>query len=444
MLALAEEHIHQRLHRDYPRLLDQTILSEGLLFPEIHRQFRDYVRQLDVDAAERQRHRLARLTEFLDHAASRVPAHTGQDSRQPLSQWPFMSKADIRDRLVDHCDDTIEPDTCRLGYTSGTTGIPIKIIHDFPHIVHKYALALRRNHAAGLPMRRRILMPMRDGKLPWLEYASPAHGNSVIVQFGSSDRERISEFVDRAAAFAPDVVYGHPSNCLMFLEELHRAGNTIRPRAVLTYGESLTPALRERLEAGFDTEVRDGYGLQETGSVAVQCDRGSYHVESERLVVEVVDEQGQPLPPGTEGEVVVTDLTNRALPFIRYRTGDSARLVPEGCACGYPGDILADIQGRTALLVEFPNGLKLPVNAVARILRRYPVGRFQIVRQTPGTMDVLITYRRRPWPRQVMDQLVSDLESYIENAGSVDVRVVGDDEFLQAESGKDTDYVSLI
>jgi phenylacetate-CoA ligase len=438
--------IHHRLHRDHRQLLENTLITEGKLFPTIHRYFTEYLAWLKLDDTEVRQLRQDRLAAQLRHAATQVPAYRHMDPATPLAQWPFTSKADIRDRLADHCDDAIDPATSCLGHTSGTTGIPVRIVHDHDHLAHKYALALRRNQVDGFPLRRRILIPMRDGALPWLEFASPAHGNSIVAEFGSGGHDSTdNEVIRRACRFEPDIVYGHPSNCIMFAEALEEAGGQVRPRIVLTYGETLTDDQREQLEATFDAPVRDGYGMREFGTIAVQCENGSYHVESERLAVEVVDRQGNPVPLGEPGEIVITDLVNRAMPLIRYRTADTGRLSPDPCACGYPGDLLAGIEGRDLGSINFEDGSSVPVNAITRIIRRYPLRRFQIVQPATARIDVLIqARRRRVWPPAMTAQLAAEIEAYVERSAAVTVRPVEQDDFLRTASGKDSDYISLI
>ncbi|MET0132295.1 MAG: AMP-binding protein [Kibdelosporangium sp.] len=438
---MSQAGINARLHQNTLRIIENSILTEALLFPRIHERYLKYRELLGCAPAEHRQLSLERLQEQLKHATAQVPAYRDLDPQAPIEQWPFITKADIRDRLADFCDDAIDPGQCRSGRTSGTTGIPIMVVHDFEQIVHKYALALRRNEAIGLPMRRRILQPMRDGALPWTEYPSPAQGNSIVVQFGSADHAGgAEEVIRRARDFQPDVVSGHPSNCLRFVEAIAGAGVDIVPRQVVTYGEALGPGVRDRLENGLGALVHDGYGMREFGTIAVQCEKRRYHVESERLLVEIVDEHGRVLPPGELGEIVVTDLVNGAMPLIRYRTGDSARLAATWCECGYPGEVLADVGGRDLGVISLPGG-EIPINALTRVVRRFPLRRFQIVRREAAVLEVLISVSDATAGVQ---NLAADLTEFVDQVATVSVRVVGDDGFLVSESGKDTDYVSLV
>lgn len=122
--------------------------------------------------------------------------------------------------------------------------------------------------------------------------------------------------------------------------------------AVLSSAEPLDPDLRRALEGAWGCEVFDHWGMTETGyGGGVECAAHSgYHVRMADLLLEIVDPAtGAPLPPsktGEPGEILVTTLGPRAMPLIRYRTGDAARLLPGPCPCGCPLPRLGPVPGR--------------------------------------------------------------------------------------------------
>ena len=104
------------------------------------------------------------------------------------------------------------------------------------------------------------------------------------------------------------------------------------------------------------------------------------HLTAEDVVVEIVDAQGAPVPPGQAGEIVVTHLATRDFPFIRYRTGDVATMGAEPCACGRGLPTLRDIQGRSTDFVVAEDGTVMHGLALIYILRDLPeVQAFKIV-----------------------------------------------------------------
>jgi phenylacetate-CoA ligase len=114
--------------------------------------------------------------------------------------------------------------------------------------------------------------------------------------------------------------------------------------------------MRERIESLLRLESFDIYGLTELygPGVGIECtEHEGIHYWSDYFVIEVVDPlSGARVPPGEEGEVVVTTLRKEGMPLIRYRTRDLSRLIPEPCRCGSPFPRLARLTGRTDDMVK--------------------------------------------------------------------------------------------
>jgi phenylacetate-CoA ligase len=120
--------------------------------------------------------------------------------------------------------------------------------------------------------------------------------------------------------------------------------SALRLRGASVGSELSTQAERDAWAEVLGVRVCDEYSTEELGRVASQCPRGSYHVHEDVVLTEIVDERGQPT---TEvGEVVGTELHNHAMPFVRYRQGDLARISDEACPCGRHTRLLTDLVGR--------------------------------------------------------------------------------------------------
>ena len=157
-------------------------------------------------------------------------------------------------------------------------------------------------------------------------------------------------------AQAPHYIYGLPSY-FSALEPVwdDQMRRQIPLRALMTSGEWLNPGLRERLQRTFAVPVLDVYGSTEFKEIAWQCRKGSgYHINMESVIVEIVDEQGKAVAPGEEGEILVTSLTNRAMPLIRYATGDRGRALEGRCPCWRGLERLERIEGRVSDYLRIP------------------------------------------------------------------------------------------
>lgn len=155
----------------------------------------------------------------------------------------------------------------------------------------------------------------------------------------------------------PDILLTYPANLDALLTHMHYEGATLpRLREVRTVSGTVTAALRERCQQVLEVPLTDLYSAQEVGVIALQCpDSGLLHVQSEHVLIEVLDEQGQPCREGEIGQVVVTDLHNFAMPLIRYALHDWAEVGPT-CSCGRGLPTLRRVVGRTRNMAMSPQG----------------------------------------------------------------------------------------
>ncbi|MBL8878082.1 MAG: phenylacetate--CoA ligase family protein [Phycisphaerales bacterium] len=143
-----------------------------------------------------------------------------------------------------------------------------------------------------------------------------------------------------------EALIGQTGGIYLLARELLRRGLTIPLRAVAPTGTTVMAEMRRAMREAFQTDPIDLYGAIELGPVAWQCRRGNYHVDIDRVIVEIVDDQGRPLPRGKFGQVVCTALYAAHMPFIRYRLLDISALSTRRCDCGLTLPLMEPIQGR--------------------------------------------------------------------------------------------------
>lgn len=152
-------------------------------------------------------------------------------------------------------------------------------------------------------------------------------------------------------------------------------------RKLHAISEQLTPSMRRRIEAVTGAPIEQSYGLNEIGMVGIRCAAGRYHVHAEHCIVEIVDENGAPCAPGTDGRVVITALRNPAMPLIRYDTGDVARAVAGPCACGRTLPSFGDLVGRYSRIAYLPEGTLALAGALRSALEAMPPAALRGLRQ---------------------------------------------------------------
>jgi phenylacetate-CoA ligase len=176
--------------------------------------------------------------------------------------------------------------------------------------------------------------------------------------------ERKAECCAEINAFRPRTVVGYAGKLveLACYARDHAGALTWRAENLVTAAEGLHPGQRELLERHLGEKVFLSYGSREFMLIGIECERHQgYHLSDDNLYVEVVDEQGAPLPPGETGRIVVTDLHNAANPFVRYEIGDLGAMAPETetCPCGKPFRRLLRVDGRLQESVLTPDGARL-------------------------------------------------------------------------------------
>jgi phenylacetate-CoA ligase len=142
------------------------------------------------------------------------------------------------------------------------------------------------------------------------------------------------------------------------LEHVALAGNgSPRLRACLATSQTLTAPMRANIERALGVPVHQNYGFNEIGLVASRCPEGGrYHVHAEHCLVEIVDPDGRGARAGERGRILVTSLTNRTMPLLRYDCDDFATAVDGPCPCGRTLPSFGEIHGRYRRIAPLPRG----------------------------------------------------------------------------------------
>jgi phenylacetate-CoA ligase len=222
--------------------------------------------------------------------------------------------------------------------------------------------------------------------------AAFATGPSVVLSLVVD----IDEQVRWLAAENPDYVLSLATNLRALAQRSLELGVSLpRLKQARTYGETLQPDAREIVRAAWGVEIVDSYSSEELGYIALQCPRlAGYHVQSESLIVEVLDDAGRPCAPGETGLVVVSSLHNFAMPLLRYASGDYAE-AGAPCACGRGLPVLNRIVGRQRNMLRRPDGMRhwpsFPISAWADAA---PVLQIQLVQDAIDHIEVRVVMPR--------------------------------------------------
>jgi phenylacetate-CoA ligase len=311
------------------------------------------------------------LRQLLQHAANTVPfyrehfATVGFDpaatTPDSFARLPLLTRGDVRNGGARIISSSPPADHGRAAefHSGGSTGEPVKMLGN--ELTHFFWGALQlRDH---LWQRRDVsgtFAVIRTGiteahRTNWGPPISTVYesGPSFLVDIGRDVREQLA----RIREIDPAYLMTHPTNLrALAAESLAQHAPLPALRQAITFGEALPPPLRALVHDAWGVELKDIYSAEEVGYIALQCpEHPHYHVQSENLLVEVLDDDGRPCAPGEIGRVVVTTLHNFTMPLIRYVLGDYAE-VGGACACGRGLPVLPRILGRSRNMVRLPDG----------------------------------------------------------------------------------------
>ena len=204
----------------------------------------------------------------------------------------------------------------------------------------------------------------------------------VLVNSLRMDDAARRDCVDTINRHAPASIVGF-TNPLYELARFigEHGGLRVRPRSVIAAAEKPHGYQREAIEAAFGCPAFETYGNREFMLIAAECERhDGLHLSAENLYVEILDDAGHPVRPGELGEIVITDLHNYGMPFIRYRTGDMAVATDRRCACGRGLPLIEQIVGRRLDLIRTPDGSAVAGEFFPFLLKAVPgIRQFQVV-----------------------------------------------------------------
>lgn len=222
--------------------------------------------------------------------------------------------------------------------------------------------------------------------------------NQLVLNAFAMSPRNMESYLEAIRAFRPRCLYGYASSLALLAAHARDRGGLRVPslRVVCTTGEPLYPHQRRLIEEGFGVPVANEFGSRDIGFTAHETPSGQMLLLSESLLLEVLDPQGNPVPPGALGEAVLTGLCSEAQPFIRYRTGDMLRLAAEPDREGRGLHVIAEVLGRTTDFIVRPDGTLMHALALIYVLRELPgVAAFRIVQQELNHFEVLVVPSER-------------------------------------------------
>jgi phenylacetate-CoA ligase len=350
---------------------------------------------------------------------------------------PIMGKTDYQTALGGILTDGMSAGDLYTSSTSGSSGHPFTFAKDkFAHACswalirqrfgwHGITLSSRQARFYGIPLDRR-------------QYAAEKLKDRLMNRvrfpvFDLSD-EALDRFAFKFRKNSFDFIYGYTNSLVIFARHVHRKGIDLKAwcptlRLCIVTSETCTPEDRAILEQGLGVKVVIEYGASEVAVIAFENLSGELIVSEENLMLEIVDEGGTVLPDGESGSILITDLHNRALPFIRYRIGDLGTLGgPAAPGTADPRKRLRSLEGRINDTILLPSGKRAAGMTFYYISRR--------ILESSGVLKEFVIHQRgiadfefevvtdRPLERPDEDLIHGILDRYLEPGLNLRIRRV--------------------
>lgn len=316
---------------------------------------------------------------------------------EDLEKLPILTK----DTIKQHWDDFKPLNLEKIKYydmaTGGSTGIPLRYRLEKMDKTLGNALMYRGWNYGGYNLGDKIVflagasLNIGTGSLVKDKIYEIAMNARFLSSFDMGEKEMRS-YVNTINSFRPPFIRGYASSVYFFARWIEQNDLRIhKPRSVFTTAEKLFPEMRETIENVFGCEVYDGYGLNDGGVSACECsEHCGLHIDTERSVMEVVDPKGDQLEEG-EGRIIATSLSNYAMPFIRYDTGDLGRITDDPCPCGRGYKLLREVIGRSVDLLITPEGKMIHGEFISHIFWEMEgVSEFQVVQDRAEEITIYI------------------------------------------------------
>ena len=280
--------------------------------------------------------------------------------------------------------------------TGGSTGDPLVFFIGRRRVSHDVAAKWRATRWWDVDIGDREVVvwgsPIELGAQDRVRVLRDRLFRSTLLPAFEMTEANLGGFLDAIRRARPKMLFGYPYSLAYIAQYARRHDiqlNDIGVKVAFVTSETLYPQQRKLIGEVFGCPVANGYGGRDAGFIAHECPAGQMHITAEDIIVEVLDIDGQPVPPGQSGEFVVTHLATGDFPFIRYRTGDIGSLGTVACSCGRGLPVLKELQGRAVDFLTAIDGTAIPGGAFTYLIRETDgIESFKIVQQSQVLTEV--------------------------------------------------------
>jgi phenylacetate-CoA ligase len=340
-------------------------------------------------------------TEYYRESFDKYGVHP-RDIKNPsdMIRLPVLTKQDIirnRDRMISKA---YPPNLLIPSYSGGTSGVMVSFYYARDSLAYKMAATIRAEKWTGWDVGSKTIFiwPASQDHNTQLTFKSKIKNSlstrSIMCPAAQMDERIIAEYVSRIMMNTPDLIRGFPTPLSIVAEYMVRNNIELTSGCnIISTGEPLFRHRRDKIERAFGGKVFDSYGAREVSLIGQECERhAGYHMNMECNYLEFVN-NGRHAGPGEVSDMVVTDLVNKGMPFIRYDIDDQGIPAEEACTCGRGLALFSGIVGRdNDVLKTTKGGNVLPSALIMFMIEEGPeIGKMKIIQDRVDHLMIQLT-----------------------------------------------------
>jgi len=331
----------------------------------------------------------------------------GKIQLDKFKQIPILTKDIIRNNFNDLLASNWKKMGGEKNTSGGSTGEPVKFIQGKNYKAwNYYASKLYYNKMLGKEMGEKeanLWGSERDilrGDIGLKAKITNFLYNRIFLNSFTLTEEKLYSFVERINKFQPKSMWCYVESLFELAKFIKNNDLKIHsPEIIISTAGTLSPKICNFIEEVFDTSIYNQYGSREVGPIACQCrEKKDMHVFPWANCVEIVDKKNQPVNPEKEGDVLVTTLTNKCMPLIRYKIGDMAvKAKSSKCSCGRNTTKIRKITGRATNHFRLKDGTQIHGEYFTHLFYfRNWVKKFQVVQKDYDKVVCKVIKQKEP------------------------------------------------
>lgn len=425
------------------------------------RMFKYYedIKWLEVQSKEEvERYQLIKLKEILEYAYNNIPHYKDvlknvdtdiekYSLKEVLRQIPILEKDYVK-KNVDQL--TNKKYANHKITTSGSTGIPLLIYADRAQLEQRMAMNLRNQEWTGYifcePSTRLWHQKIGMSKIQYFKEVFEAWlCRRQFIPVFELNQTNINEVLKQIDKHKSTLIDGYAEAFNILVNHCKRHNLHFQWNKGVSSAQMLYPETRAGMKEFLGLEVFDRYGSREFSGIAQECiSHWGKHINSYLYIIEILDDNGNDVPEGQMGNIVITDLHNLATPMIRYKIGDLAEqhtFAP--CECGLSWPKMGEIVGRSQSVIITKDGKLVPGTLFDHILKDYYtlINKWQIVQETKEELNIYLEFiDEQEFDRQ-KDKLTAELKHYL---GDMVINYFSGDKIQMTKTGKYEHTISKV